>query len=96
MQIKVHPAMRDSSFGNRDLEAGAVSLRIHGQRNLGARPRAEVVAEILQSIMQKSLTTHSHSIRCDSGRYNATRRANNQSSSVRCAERILDKRSRAG
>ncbi len=46
-QMKVHTML---VIGNRDLEAGAVSLRVHGKGNLGAKPRAEVIAEILQSI----------------------------------------------
>lgn len=33
-----------------DMEASAVSVRIHGQNNLGAKPRDENVAAILQSI----------------------------------------------
>ena len=40
-------------IGKRDLEAGAVSVRVHGQGNLGAKPRAEGVAEILQSIKER-------------------------------------------
>jgi len=32
------------------MEADAVSLRIHGKGNLGAKPRAEVIADILASI----------------------------------------------
>jgi threonyl-tRNA synthetase len=40
-------------IGNRDLEANAVSLRLHGKGNLGAKPRDEVVAEILQSIKDR-------------------------------------------
>jgi threonyl-tRNA synthetase len=35
-------------IGNRNMEASAVSVR--GQGNLGAKPRNEVVADILQSI----------------------------------------------
>ena len=34
---------------NRDMEANAVSVR-HGKGNLGAKPRGEVIAEILDSI----------------------------------------------
>jgi threonyl-tRNA synthetase len=40
-------------IGNRDLEAGAVSVRVHGQGNLGAKPRNEVVGDILQSIKDR-------------------------------------------
>jgi threonyl-tRNA synthetase len=46
-QMKVHTML---VIGNRDMEANAVSLRIHGQGNLGAKPRDEVIAEILDSI----------------------------------------------
>jgi threonyl-tRNA synthetase len=49
-QMKVHTML---VIGNRDLEAGAVSLRVHGKGNLGAKPRAEVVADILQSIKER-------------------------------------------
>jgi threonyl-tRNA synthetase len=46
-QMKVHTML---VIGNRDMEANAVSLRVHGHGNLGAKPRAEVIAEILDSI----------------------------------------------
>jgi threonyl-tRNA synthetase len=49
-QMKVHTML---VIGNRDLEANAVSVRVHGQGNLGAKPRAEVVADILQSIKER-------------------------------------------
>jgi threonyl-tRNA synthetase len=49
-QMKVHTML---VIGNRDLEAGAVSVRVHGKGNLGAKPRGEVVAEILQSIKER-------------------------------------------
>jgi threonyl-tRNA synthetase len=49
-QMKVHPADEELVIRNRDLEASAVSLRVHGQGNLGAKPRDEVVADLLQSI----------------------------------------------
>jgi threonyl-tRNA synthetase len=49
-QMKVHTML---VLGNRDLEADAVSVRVHGQGNLGAKPRDEVVAEILQSIRER-------------------------------------------
>ena len=48
--IKVHTML---VLGQRDLEAGNVSLRIHGKGNLGAKPRAEVVADILASIKER-------------------------------------------
>jgi threonyl-tRNA synthetase len=46
-QMKVHTML---VIGKRDMEANAASLRVHGQGNLGARPRAEAVAEILEQI----------------------------------------------
>jgi threonyl-tRNA synthetase len=49
-QMKVHTML---VIGNRDLEAGAVSVRVHGQGNLGAKPRAEMVGDILQSIRER-------------------------------------------
>ena len=49
-QMKVHTML---VIGNRDLEAGAVSVRVHGKGNLGAKPRGEVSAEILQSIKER-------------------------------------------
>ncbi len=36
-----------------DMEANAVSLRIDGKGNLGAKPRGEVVADILQTIQNR-------------------------------------------
>ena len=41
-QAKVHTML---VIGPRDMEAGAVSVRVHGKGNLGAKPRAEVVAD---------------------------------------------------
>ena len=42
-QMKVHTML---VIGNRDMEANAVSLRVHGKGNLGAKPRDEVIADI--------------------------------------------------
>ena len=39
--------------GPRDLEAGAVSVRVHGKGSLGAKPKAEAVADILTSIKER-------------------------------------------
>jgi len=39
--------------GKRDLEAGAVSVRVHGKGNLGARKREEVISEILAAIKER-------------------------------------------
>ena len=49
-QIKVHTML---VIGKRDMDADAVSVRIHGKGNLGAKPRAEAIAEILQSIKER-------------------------------------------
>jgi threonyl-tRNA synthetase len=49
-QMKVHTML---VIGNRDLEANAVSVRIHGQGNLGARPRDEVIAGLLVEIKER-------------------------------------------
>jgi threonyl-tRNA synthetase len=43
-------------IGKRDAEANAVSVRVHGKGNLGAKPRAEAVAEILQTIRERRLS----------------------------------------
>jgi threonyl-tRNA synthetase len=37
-------------LGQRDLEAGNVSLRLHGKGNLGAKPRAELIPKIVEAI----------------------------------------------
>ena len=49
-QMKVHTML---VIGGRDMEADAVSVRIHGKGNLGAKPRTEVIADILQSIRER-------------------------------------------
>src|SRR5437762_2928107 len=46
-QMKVHTMF---VIGKRDMDADAVSVRVHGKGNLGAKPRAEAIAEILLSI----------------------------------------------
>jgi threonyl-tRNA synthetase len=46
-QMKVHTMF---VIGKRDMEADAVSVRVHGKGNLGPTPRTEAIAEILQSI----------------------------------------------
>src|SRR5208282_2282869 len=48
-EAKVHTML---VIGGRDMEAGAVSVRLHGKGNVGAKPKGEVVAEILQSIKE--------------------------------------------
>jgi len=49
-QMKVHTMF---VIGKRDMEADAVSVRVHGKGNLGARPRGEVVADILAAIRER-------------------------------------------
>jgi len=49
-QMKVHTMF---VIGKRDMEADAVSVRIHGKGNLGAKPRAEAIADILSSIKER-------------------------------------------
>jgi threonyl-tRNA synthetase len=49
-QMKVHTMF---VIGKRDLEADAVSVRVHGKGNLGAKPRAEAIADILLSIKER-------------------------------------------
>jgi threonyl-tRNA synthetase len=49
-QMKVHTMF---VIGKRDLEANAVSVRVHGKGNLGAKPRGEAIADILQSIKER-------------------------------------------
>src|SRR6476660_328577 len=50
-QMKVHTMF---VIGKRDMEANAVSVRVHGKGNLGAKPRAEAVAEIVGSIKART------------------------------------------
>lgn len=50
-QMKVHTML---VLGKRDLEAAAVSVRVHGKGNLGARPRDEVIANLLTAIANRS------------------------------------------
>jgi threonyl-tRNA synthetase len=49
-QMKVHTML---VIGKRDMESNAVSVRVHGKGNLGPKPRAEVVADILLSIKER-------------------------------------------
>ena len=47
---KVHTML---VIGGRDVEAGVVSVRLHGKGNIGAKPKGEVVAEILAAIRER-------------------------------------------
>ncbi len=49
-QQKVHTML---VLGPRDLEAGDVSVRIHGKGPQGAKPRAEVIADLLAAIKER-------------------------------------------
>jgi threonyl-tRNA synthetase len=49
-KAKVHTML---VVGPRDMQAGAVSVRLHGKGSIGAKPRAEVVSDILQSIKER-------------------------------------------
>ncbi len=49
-KAKVHTML---VIGGRDVEAGAVSVRLHGKGNVGAKPKTEVVADILQAIKER-------------------------------------------
>jgi len=40
-------------IGPRDLQAGNVSVPVHGKGNLGARPKAEVISDILSAIKER-------------------------------------------
>jgi threonyl-tRNA synthetase len=50
-QMKVHSMF---VIGKRDMEANAVSVRVHGKGNLGAKPCSEATAEILESIKART------------------------------------------
>jgi len=49
-QQKVHTML---VIGKRDLEAGAVSVRVHGKGNLGAKPKDEVITDVLNGIQDR-------------------------------------------
>jgi threonyl-tRNA synthetase len=49
-QLRVHTML---VIGGRDMEAGAVSVRLHHGGPQGAKPKGEVVAEILASIRER-------------------------------------------
>jgi threonyl-tRNA synthetase len=49
-QARVHTML---VIGQREQEAGSVAVRIHGKGSLGAKPRAEVLATIRESIRER-------------------------------------------
>jgi threonyl-tRNA synthetase len=48
--MKVHTMF---VIGKRDMEADAVSVRVHGKGNLGAKARGEAISEILLAIAER-------------------------------------------
>ena len=50
-QAKVHTML---VVGPRDVQANAVSVRVHGKGSLGAKPRAETLAGILQAARERT------------------------------------------
>jgi threonyl-tRNA synthetase len=49
-QSRVHTML---VIGGRDMEAGAVSVRLHCSGPQGAKPKGEVVAEVLAAIRER-------------------------------------------
>src|SRR5438094_2081277 len=49
-EAKVHTML---VIGPRDMQANAVSVRLHGKGNQGAKPKAEVIADILTAIRER-------------------------------------------
>jgi threonyl-tRNA synthetase len=49
-QMKVHTMF---VIGKRDMEAGVISVRVHGKGNLGAKPRSEVIVDLLAAIKDR-------------------------------------------
>src|SRR5437870_3127189 len=50
-QMKVHTMF---VIGKRDMDAEAVSFRVHGKGNLGAKPRGEIIPKIVMAIKHRS------------------------------------------
>jgi threonyl-tRNA synthetase len=48
--MKVHTMF---VIGKGDLDADAVSVRVHGKANLGAKPRGEVIIDLLAAIKER-------------------------------------------
>lgn len=49
-EAKVHTML---VIGGRDMDAGNVSVRLHGKGNVGAKPKGEVIADILAAIRER-------------------------------------------
>jgi len=52
-QLRVHPAEAGLVIGRRDMKAGQVSVRLHHGVPQGAKPKAEVIADILAGIKER-------------------------------------------
>ncbi len=50
-QAKVHTML---VVGPRDMQAGAVSVRLHGKGNVGAKEKGEVIQDILRAIRERT------------------------------------------
>jgi threonyl-tRNA synthetase len=48
--MKVHTMF---VIGKRDMDTDAISVRVHGKGNLGAKQRSEAIADILLSIKER-------------------------------------------
>ncbi len=49
-QAKVHTML---VIGGRDMEAGNVSVRLHGKGNVGAKPKGDVITDIVKAIQER-------------------------------------------
>src|SRR6185503_13313047 len=49
-EAKVHTML---VIGPRDMDAGNVSVRLHGKGNIGAKAKGEVIADILAAIKER-------------------------------------------
>ena len=49
-QMKAHTMFM---IGKRDMEANAISVRVHGKGNLGAKKKDEAIVDILSSIKER-------------------------------------------
>ena len=48
--MKVHTMF---VIGKRDMDANAVSVRVHGKGNLGAKPHREAISDLLTAIKER-------------------------------------------
>jgi threonyl-tRNA synthetase len=49
-QMKVHTMF---VIGKRDTDSDTISVRVHGKGNLGAKPRSEVIVNLLAAIKKR-------------------------------------------